>query len=56
MLKNQTVNHVSEHLSAICPVCTQKGGLKKNNATRPMKKKLIRYLPIPMTGKPNPSN
>ena len=23
MLKNQTVNHVSEHLSAICPVYTQ---------------------------------
>lgn len=22
MLKNQTVNHVSEHLSAICPVYT----------------------------------
>ena len=25
MLKNQTVNHVSEHLSAICPVYTQQG-------------------------------
>ena len=26
MLKNQTVNHVSEHLSAICPVYTVGGG------------------------------
>ena len=26
MLKNQTVNHVSEHLSAICPVYTEQGG------------------------------
>ena len=26
MLKNQTVNHVSEHLSAICPVYTRIGG------------------------------
>lgn len=26
MLKNQTVNHVSEHLSAICPVYTFGGG------------------------------
>ena len=26
MLKNQTVNHVSEHLSAICPVYTPNGG------------------------------
>jgi len=26
MLKNQTVNHVSEHLSAICPVYTQGEG------------------------------
>jgi len=26
MLKNQTVNHVSEHLSAICPVYTACGG------------------------------
>jgi len=25
MLKNQTVNHVSEHLSAICPVYTDMG-------------------------------
>lgn len=25
MLKNQTVNHVSEHLSAICPVYTGQG-------------------------------
>jgi len=25
MLKNQTVNHVSEHLSAICPVYTNRG-------------------------------
>ena len=32
MLKNQTVNHVSEHLSAICPVYTQKGGLKSGAA------------------------
>ncbi len=28
MLKNQTVNHVSEHLSAICPVYTQQEGLR----------------------------
>jgi len=28
MLKNQTVNHVSEHLSAICPVYTLGGGVK----------------------------
>ncbi len=35
MLKNQTVNHVSEHLSAICPVYTPtKGGLK-NSFRRP---------------------
>lgn len=27
MLKNQTVNHVSEHLSAICPVYTVRAGL-----------------------------
>lgn len=27
MLKNQTVNHVSEHLSAIYPVYTLEGGL-----------------------------
>ena len=27
MLKNQTVNHVSEHLSAICPVYTVQRGL-----------------------------
>lgn len=27
MLKNQTVNHVSEHLSAICPVYTQVEGV-----------------------------
>lgn len=27
MLKNQTVNHVSEHLSAICPVYTVGEGL-----------------------------
>ena len=26
MLKNQTVNHVSEHLSAICPVYTVSAG------------------------------
>ncbi len=26
MLKNQTVNHVSEHLSAICPVYTNGEG------------------------------
>jgi len=26
MLKNQTVNHVSEHLSAICPVYTLEKG------------------------------
>jgi len=26
MLKNQTVNHVSEHLSAICPVYTPSRG------------------------------
>ena len=29
MLKNQTVNHVSEHLSAICPVYTIGGGSAK---------------------------
>jgi len=33
MLKNQTVNHVSEHLSAICPVYTQLGeGLRTDVA------------------------
>ena len=33
MLKNQTVNHVSEHLSAMCPVYKQLGeGLRINVA------------------------
>ena len=31
MLKNQTVNHVSEHLSAICPVYTKKGGVRERS-------------------------
>ena len=29
MLKNQTVNHVSEHLSAICPVYTVRGRVRE---------------------------
>ena len=29
MLKNQTVNHVSEHLSAICPVYTIRGRVRE---------------------------
>ena len=38
MLKNQTVNHVSEHLSAICPVYTswERARVWDEGAFRPM--------------------